>query len=77
MNRFARPPPLRHDLSARGRIAEQADAEDVRRLNGTVEALGEGQESLRKQIQPLKDQLEGPLGKCAASTGTGRQTATW
>ncbi|MBL9174047.1 MAG: LysM peptidoglycan-binding domain-containing protein [Verrucomicrobiales bacterium] len=38
--------------------AESADAEDVRRLNGTVEALGEGQESLRKQIQSLKDQLE-------------------
>lgn len=43
--------------SPRG-LAEQADAEDVRRLNGTVEALGEGQESLRKQIQSLKDQLE-------------------
>ncbi|MBX3732252.1 MAG: LysM peptidoglycan-binding domain-containing protein [Verrucomicrobiae bacterium] len=36
----------------------QVDAEDLRRLNGTVEALTEGQESLRRQIQELREQLE-------------------
>jgi TolA-binding protein len=35
----------------------QADAEDLRRLNGTVENLNEGQESLRRQVQELRDQL--------------------
>ena len=33
----------------------QVDAEDVRRLHGTVESLTEGQESLRRQIQELRD----------------------
>ena len=59
MNRFAAALVLAATLTTAHRAqAEQADAEDVRRLNGTVEALGEGQESLRKQIQSLKDQLE-------------------
>lgn len=35
----------------------QVDAEDVRRLNGTVEALSEGQEALRKQIRDLRDTI--------------------
>ena len=38
--------------------AQQVDPEDVRRLNGTVESLTEGQESLRRQVQNLKEQLE-------------------
>lgn len=59
MNRFAAFLLLAATLFSPGSgRAESADAEDVRRLNGTVEALGEGQESLRKQIQSLKDQLE-------------------
>ena len=59
MNRFAAALVLAATLSVVDQAkAEQADAEDVRRLNGTVEALAEGQESLRKQIQSLKDQLE-------------------
>ncbi|MFO1458079.1 MAG: LysM peptidoglycan-binding domain-containing protein [Verrucomicrobiota bacterium] len=59
MNRFAAALLLSATIFSAPRAhAEQADAEDVRRLNGTVEALGEGQESLRKQIQSLKDQLE-------------------
>ena len=33
----------------------QVDLEDVRRLHGTVESLTEGQESLRRQIQELRD----------------------
>ncbi len=33
----------------------QVDVEDVRRLHGTVESLTEGQESLRRQIQELRD----------------------
>lgn len=36
----------------------EIDAEDVRRLNGTVEALSEGQESLRRQVRDLKEQLD-------------------
>lgn len=33
----------------------QVDAEDFRRLNATVEALTEGQETLRRQIQELRE----------------------
>jgi LysM repeat protein len=33
----------------------QVDAEDLRRMNATVEALTEGQETLRRQIQELRD----------------------
>ena len=33
----------------------RADAEDIRRLNGTVEALNEGQESMRRQLQELRE----------------------
>lgn len=36
-------------------VRAQVDAEDVRRLHGTVESLTEGQESLRRQIQELRD----------------------
>jgi nucleoid-associated protein YgaU len=35
----------------------QADAEDFRRLNGTVENLNEGQESLRRQVNELREQM--------------------
>ncbi len=35
----------------------QVDAEDIRRLNGTVEALTEGQETLRRQIQELREAM--------------------
>lgn len=37
-----------------GSVRAQVDAEDVRRLSGTVEALTEGQETLRQQIQDLR-----------------------
>jgi len=37
------------------RVQAQVDAEDVRRLNGTVEALTEGQETFRRQIQDLRE----------------------
>lgn len=40
------------------RAAAQVDPEDIRRLNGTVEALTEGQESLRRQLQDLRQQLD-------------------
>lgn len=36
-------------------IQAQVDVEDVRRLNGTVESLTEGQESMRRQLQELRD----------------------
>lgn len=46
-------------------LRAQVDAEDVRRLNGTVESLGEGQESLRRQVQDLREQLEKVRGENA------------
>lgn len=39
-------------------LSAQVDAEDVRRLTGTVESLTEGQESLRRQVHDLKEQLD-------------------
>ena len=36
-------------------VRAQVDAEDLRRMNATVEALTEGQETLRRQIQELRD----------------------
>lgn len=57
MNRFVALLIVTAWVLAPGHGAE-IDAEDIRRLNGTVEALTEGQESLRRQVRDLKEQLE-------------------
>lgn len=36
----------------------QADAEEIRRLTASVETLVEGQDSMRRQIQSLKEQVD-------------------
>jgi TolA-binding protein len=36
----------------------QADAEEIRRLTASVEAMVEGQDSMRRQIQALKEQVD-------------------